>query len=596
MLRVAFRKRTMWKDQRGNVALAFALSLLPIVTAAGVAIDYARLSHASTRLSSALDSAALAVAKDITIVDENALKSRIEAFVRANTPQSLSDSLTVQLEPTDASIVSVKSRTCLQLMFKGLIAGDQVCVTARTQAQRPSMNYIEVALVLDNSGSMAGAKMDALKQAASSFIDELLSGNSEPEKVKISIVPFTLAVNAGAVMNANSDPNIDRFGTSSIHWQNLTPNGVPPAGIQSRLTLFSQLNEPWGGCFEMRPGNWGLTDAAPTQAIGDSLFVPMFAPDEPGLRGYTGLRQSTLNHLGSGSTFSVSNSYLNDDGSQSNTYSNNMEWGATNPACTPTAAAFALPFNSATPNWQSRNFSHRATSNICRYNLTGTAGAPSQRKSIAHTAGTNGAGRGPNYLCSTIPLQRLTNNQAALQAKVNEMKADGGTNILEGVMWGWRTLSPNAPFADGRSYNWESGRIRNRKFIVVMTDGDNVWNALSNPNGSIYSPFGYFKDNRLGPGLSTTNDATLRINEYTRRACDNVKAVRNGSNEEAIKIFTVGFSTPGQEISSTGLSLLQDCASTENGQKLYYQATNTQELNEIFARIVSNIGRLKLTM
>ncbi len=115
----------------------------------------------------------------------------------------------------------------------------------------------------------------------------------------------------------------------------------------------------------------------------------MFAPDEAGLRGYTGMRQSTLNHLGSGSTFSVSNSYLNDDGSQSNTYSNNMEWSATSPACTPTAAAFALPFNSATPNWQSRNFSHRATSNICRYNLTGTAGAPSQRKSIAHTAGTN---------------------------------------------------------------------------------------------------------------------------------------------------------------------------------------------------------------
>ncbi len=78
------------------------------------------------------------------------------------------------------------------------------------------------------------------------------------------------------------------------------------------------------------------------------------------------------------------------------------------------------------------------------------------------------------------------------------MKADGGTNILEGVMWGWRTLSPNAPFADGRNYNWESGRIKNRKFIVVMTDGDNVWNALNNPNGSIYSPFGYFKDNRLG--------------------------------------------------------------------------------------------------
>ncbi len=596
MSSVLFFKKKFAQDQRGNVALAFALSLVPIVAAAGAAIDYSRLSHASTRLSSALDSAALAVAKDITIVDENALKNRIETFVRANTPSSLGNSVTVEMEDSDDSIVSVRSRACLNLLFKGLIAGDRACVTARTQAQRPSQNYVEVALVLDNSGSMAGAKMDALKQAASSFIDELLAGNSDPQKVKISIVPFTLAVNAGAGMNANSDPNIDRFGTSSIHWQNLTPNGVPPTGIQSRLTLFSQLNEPWGGCFEMRPGAWGLNDAAPTQAIGDSLFVPMFAPDEPGVRGSTSPRQNTLNSLGSSSAFSVSNSYLNDDGSQSNSYSSNMESGATNPACTPTAAAFALPFNSATPNWQSLNFSHRATSNICRYNLTGTPGTPSQRKSIAHSAGTNGAARGPNYLCSSIPLQRLTNNQAALQAKINEMKADGGTNILEGVMWGWRTLSPSAPFADGRSYTWESGRTRNRKFIVVMTDGDNVWNALNNPNRSTYSPFGYFKDNRLGTGLATSRDATLRINDYTRRACDNVKAVRNGNNEEAIKIFTVGFSTPGQEISSDGLSLLQDCASTENGQKLYYKATNTEELNDIFSRIVANIGRLKLMM
>ncbi len=39
--------------------------------------------------------------------------------------------------------------------------------------------------MLDNSGSMAGAKMDALKQAARSFIDDLLSGNTDPQKIKI---------------------------------------------------------------------------------------------------------------------------------------------------------------------------------------------------------------------------------------------------------------------------------------------------------------------------------------------------------------------------------------------------------------------------
>ncbi len=593
-MRKILKKMRFTTDERGNVAIVFALSLLPMVAAAGAAIDYNRLSNSSTKLKTALDAAALAVARDVTVIDENILRSRIETFVRANTDGQFNGPVTVEMRATDSSIVSVTSRGCVKLMFKGIISSEEACVTARSDAERPSMNYIEVALVLDNSGSMAGAKMDSLKQAANSFVSTLLADNSDPQKVKISVVPFTLTVNAGSGMNPNSDPNIDRFGTSSIHWQNLTPTGAPPPGIQSRLTLYNQLGETWGGCFEMRPGTWALTDAAPSPGIGDSLFVPMFAPDEPGPRGATGIRQNTLNGNGWGGAYGLWNSYLNDDGSQWNSMSGNMETGATNPACTPTSAAFALPFSGGTPDWQALNFSHRATSNICRYNLTGTPGDPSQRKSIAHTWGTNGAWRGPNFMCTAIPLQRLTNNQPTLQARIDAMKADGATNILEGLLWGWRSLSPNAPFADGRTYNWESGRIRNRKYIVLMTDGDNTWNAMSNPNRSMYSPFGYYKDNRLGPDINTASDATARMNEYTRRACNNIKAVRNGNNEEAVKIFTVGFSTAGQEISADGLSLLQDCASTDNGQKLYYKASNTQELIEVFSRIVANIGRLKL--
>jgi Flp pilus assembly protein TadG len=591
-------------DDRGNVAMMFALSLFPMLAASGAAIDYSRLSSAQTKLQSALDAAVLAAAKDVTIVDVSTLQSRVESFVRANTEGLFKEPVSINMLASGVSDLSVKGRACIQLVFNGIVAAASSCVEVRTDAQRPTQNYIEVAMVLDNSGSMAGTKIDAAKQAATSFVNNLFSGSTDPQKIKISVVPFTLTVNAGSGMNTATDPNLDRFGQSSIHWENLLPaNASPPAGVQSRFSLYSQLGETWTGCFEVRPGNWGITDAAPVPGLGDSLFVPMFAPDEPGPRNTSGsfysvgsVRQNSLNPNGSGGTYEIRNSYLHDDGSATLSYSSGKESSSTQPACTPLNTAYSLPFASPTANWQSLNWLNRSTANICRYNLAGTTGgATSSRKSIASSSGTNGASRGPNFGCNARPLNRLTTDKTSILNAINQMAADGNTNILEGLMWGWRTISPNAPFADGRAYNWNGGLIRNRKYIVLMTDGDNFWDGISNPNLSIYSPFGFYRNNRLGTGITTEAQATAAMNARTRAACDNVKALRDVANNEAVKIITIGFSTAGQEISADGLSLLQDCASTDGGQKMFYKATNASELNQVFALIAANIGRLKLT-
>jgi Flp pilus assembly protein TadG len=592
-----FLKR-LRRNESGNVGLLFAVSLIPMVTAGGVAIDYSRTSQAYTRLQSALDAGVLAAAKNVTITDNEVLRQQVETVVRANTEGRFTSPATVTLQPSSDIKLSIKARGCLQLAFRGFTGTVDPCVEVRTDAAKPTENYVEIALVLDNSGSMGGSKIVALRDAATGFVNNLFTDVSNPEKVKISVVPFTLTVNAGAGMNINSDPNLDRFGQSSIHWENLLPPATtPPAWAQSRFSLYQTLGETWTGCFEMRPGAWGLNDNAPTPGIGDSLFVPMFAPDEPGNMAVGSVRQNTLNANNGGSTFNIRNSYLNDDGSSSINYSSGIESSATNAACTPTATAFALPFSSPTASWQTKNFNYRSTANICRYNLTGTAtGSASGRKSITNMGSDpNGAGRGPNYFCNAKPILRLTNSKPNLLTKISQMEANGNTNILEGLMWGWRTVSPNAPYANGRPYNWTSGTIRNRKYIILMTDGDNYWAAADNPNGSMYSPFGYFKNNRLGTGLVTDNDANARMNEKTLQACNNVKLLRDAANNEAIKIITIGFSTPGQEISPVGLSLLQNCASMEGAQRLFYTATNATQLNEVFSLIAKNIGKLQIT-
>lgn len=600
--------KSLRKDQGGNVAMMFGLALVPMIGAAGVAIDYSRLSMARVRLQSALDAGILSAAKNTAVLTDAEIKTRVETFVAATSASDFKLSPSVGVLPVGQDNIAVTAQGCVPLLFQYFIGAPDPCVSVRADVQRPKENYLEVALVLDNSGSMSGAKIDAAKQSAIDFTNTLFAGNTNPEKIKISVVPFTLTVNSGSGMNTTTDPNLDRAGVSSIHWENVLPTPTSPRpGVISRFSLFSQLGETWSGCMEMRPGAWGLNDAAPTLTSPDSLFVPMFAPDEPGERNTgsgvspvatTTIANSTLNRrVSGGTTYTVTNTYLNDDGSASINYSGTTEVSATNPACTPTSTAFQLPFSSPTASWQNKNWLHRSTSNICRYNLAGTpGGAVSARKSIiSPISDSNGAGRGPNYSCNAIPLQRLTRVQSDVLNKINAMRASGSTNILDGFMWGWRTISPNAPYADARTYNYNGGQIRNRKYIILMTDGDNSWASASNPNGSTYSPFGYYKNNRLQNGITTAAAGNTAMNAKTQQACDNAKTLRDINNNQAIQIITIGFSTPGQEISADGLALLQYCASDDGGQKQFYTATNAGQLSAVFSQIAKNIGKLTLT-
>jgi hypothetical protein len=52
-----------------------------------------------------------------------------------------------------------------------------------------------------------------------------------------------------------------------------------------------------------------------------------------------------------------------------------------------------------------------------------------------------------------------------VKAGINAMVATGDTYSNLGLMWGWHTVSPNAPFADGAAYG---GQVQ--KIIVLMTD------------------------------------------------------------------------------------------------------------------------------
>jgi hypothetical protein len=83
-------------------------------------------------------------------------------------------------------------------MFMSVMGRDTLPVYARSTAAQGVSN-IEVSLVLDISGSMAGRKNAEMRRAAGEFVDIILEP-SQADTVTLSLVPYNGKVNAGSLV------------------------------------------------------------------------------------------------------------------------------------------------------------------------------------------------------------------------------------------------------------------------------------------------------------------------------------------------------------------------------------------------------------
>ncbi|RMF00719.1 MAG: VWA domain-containing protein, partial [Alphaproteobacteria bacterium] len=284
----AGQSRRFVDDRRGSVLLLFSLSLVAILAFTGGAIDFGNAHRMRSKLQNALDAAALAAGREFdrggskTAAQEVALRV-FQANMGAN---ARSQSITLNIADS-GGVITASAQTSVETFFLGILGMEALPVGATSQVTLAG-GKMEVVLVLDNSGSMGGARLRALKRAAKQLTQTLFGANPKHDAVRIGVVPFAASVNVGPA-NANASW-MDTAGRSSIHFENFDR----PV---TRFDLYRQLRGVrWEGCVEVRPSPHDVTDSTPTVSDGDSLFVPMFAPDEPD-RGR-----------------SYSNNYLSDDG------------------------------------------------------------------------------------------------------------------------------------------------------------------------------------------------------------------------------------------------------------------------------------------
>ncbi len=191
-------------DRGGNVAVIFALSLIPLFGVGGAALDYSRVLTMRSKLQHASDAAALAASHGARI-SVAAMKDMANKSFKENL-SNVRFAEKVDMEVTKIKNgVRVTAEGRMETSLLGVLGISNLDVHVASEVGY-SNTRLEVALVLDNTGSMAGSKLATLKTSSKLLVDTLIP-DSSVKNVKIALVPFSKYVNVG--LGNRNEPGLD---------------------------------------------------------------------------------------------------------------------------------------------------------------------------------------------------------------------------------------------------------------------------------------------------------------------------------------------------------------------------------------------------
>src|SRR6516165_8539188 len=182
------------RDRRGAILIKATIAFLPLLSISAVAMDFSRIIVIKQKLTNAVDAAALAVGGRSDLDNADAA-SLAQAFINAHYTNADGNLTNVAVTNT-ATEVDITATARVATVFLAVFNAPYVDITVSSRALRQQRN-IELVMVLDNSGPMAGIKLTNLKSAAHTLVDTLFGSASVAPNVKIGLVPFAAAVNVG---------------------------------------------------------------------------------------------------------------------------------------------------------------------------------------------------------------------------------------------------------------------------------------------------------------------------------------------------------------------------------------------------------------
>jgi Flp pilus assembly protein TadG len=533
---------------QGNIAVIFAIACVPIISFVGAAIDYSRANHARSSMQAALDSTALMLSKDLSsgIITQSDINAKAQTYFAALYTNKDAQSVSVTATYTAAAAAS----STVQINGSGSITTDFMKV-----AGFPNLNFnanstaawgntrMRVAMVLDNTGSMAqNGKMPALQTAAKNMIDTLSGFNKQTGDVYISIVPFSKDVNVGT-------SNLDQSWINWTEWEAepayLVQNGYPTnwnTTIAGSSCPFTNANQGFT-CMD-QPAT--ASGARSTNTIPSSGYICPSVDSGRKIAGKTGIYYNGCYTTDTVPGRTVATGSSASCGSTSNC---TCSGSGSNKVCS-TATTYSHTWRGATAAAPAHS------------TWTGCVNDRDQDYDTMNTAPASGSGTPSAQFyaeqwtgCLPATVSGMSNQWSTLKSQINGMSPSGNTNQAVGLAWGWQSLSTTNPPIQAPA---KDSNYIYKDYIVLLSDGLNTQNRWS-----------------------TSQSA---IDARQEKLCQNVKADTSSN----VTIFTVQVNIGNVDPKS---QVLQDCASGSNNFQMITSASQTADA---FQNILTQISKLRV--
>ncbi len=491
-------------SRRGNVAMMFALTLVPISIAAGAGLDYWRAVLVRQQMSEALDAAALAVGSTPGLDSAHAT-TIANTYFNANYKVDKTDygppkvsvstydnqgSITITASDAMPTTVMAAAGQMYARVFGGPVWGQQLNISTSSTVVW-GQSKLWVSLVLDNSGSMSSSgKMTALISAAKQLLTDLKAASSTPGDVQVGIVPFVSVINVGKT-------NVSKSWLDWTDWEaapalNVTSTSqgtaiadgyvIPKSNIKfdaygtgddcpfttttgSNSNNVSQDN-PFGYYCTISSTN-NAANVAPAKNGNSGVWISPIpsagiCPSENSgkynidhwVRYYNGCWTATKV---SGQTIQVSS------GSSATCGGFSTSGSTPNCSCSGTNSAKVCKTQQWKHTWTPNNHS---SWNGCIIDRT-------QDNDIQNTQPSGTSGMPPANItgtCLSATVTPLGYDWTSLNTQIGNMKANGSTNQAIGVANGWQMLTPGDP------YGTPSVPANTARYIILLSDGLNTQN------------------------------------------------------------------------------------------------------------------------
>ncbi|MBI1686384.1 ubiquitin-activating E1 FCCH domain-containing protein [Caulobacter hibisci] len=609
------RLRGLCADTRGAIAVWVALSLIPLsILCFGIA-DISRATLERRNLQDALDAATLIAARStatdatsLTAIGLPALTAELGyAPASATFTRVAAVAATSTSAATPETVVGKASTSITPIILNLWTTSKTLAVSAKSEVVRSSKN-LEVALVLDTTGSMFGTRLTDLKTAASDAIDTIVQDTQTPFYSKIAIIPYSVGVDVGTYADTVRGPVAVRTVTNIANWT--TASGKSISGVtKANPAVVTITGHGYSaGDTLYISGVKGMTQLngqiVTVASVVDANKIKLNIRTDSGYSTYTssGTTTKCTNARCTAVVTAASHGYLNGDivdmasvGGMTQLNGNSYTIGtvATNTfeltgvagttLSTYTSGGTATCNTTTSYAFSCTNFTFNSTSNstttykltTCATDRSGTSGSTD----YAYTddsPSTALVGR-HYYSATTCPSEEimpLSSDKTALKAKITAFTASGSTAGQIGIDWGWYMVSPNF------SSLWSSstqkpaayGATDLLKVVIIMTDG--AFNT------------GYCRG--VMSKDSGQSGTKIDCSATNGDLFDQAKATCTAMKKKNIVIYTVGFDVGSD---ADAKDMLTKCAT--DSDKAKFPSTGS-ELKATFKSIAQDISALRI--